>query len=81
MTSQLYKLIGLVISERWGKALASQLYEDQHGFVYNRVIIENLFKINDAGAQSCSTQSCLSQTSPAGGGVRFITFRASLQVA
>eukprot|EP01047_Picozoa_sp_COSAG01_P025646 COSAG01_NODE_1628_length_9684_cov_9.777673_1_plen_339_part_00 len=50
MTSQLYKLIGLVISERWKKVLASQLFEDQHGFVYNRVIIENLFKINDAGA-------------------------------
>eukprot|EP01047_Picozoa_sp_COSAG01_P006709 COSAG01_NODE_246_length_20450_cov_195.166822_22_plen_182_part_00 len=49
MCSQLYKLYGLIIAERWKRILPSQVLEDQHGFVFLRSLVENLFKVLDNG--------------------------------
>lgn len=49
MCSQLYKLYGLIIAERWKRILPSQILEDQHGFVFLRSLTENLFKVLDSG--------------------------------
>jgi hypothetical protein len=49
MCSQLYKLYGLIIAERWKQVLPSQILEDQHGFIFLRSLVENIFKVKDTG--------------------------------
>ena len=47
--SQLYKLTGLMIAERWKRRLPAVILECQHGFMFLRMLFENIFKVLDAG--------------------------------
>ena len=46
--SQLYKLTGLMIAERWKRRLPAVILECQHGFMFLRMLFENIFKVLDA---------------------------------
>ena len=49
MTCPLYKLFGLMLQERWKRVLPAVTYECQHGFIFMRSLVENIYKVLDAG--------------------------------
>jgi hypothetical protein len=49
LTCPLYKLFGLTLQERWKRVLPAIIYECQHGFIFMRSLMENIFKVLDAG--------------------------------